>query len=283
MERTKYWYSVISYQTDQLKNERLNVGVIIHSPEKEFLKWYIIDDRNKKLKSILTNSVLQEEYKVKRALLEIKFEKSLQNSSLISYQVADPKLLEYVSIDSKDLFIFSAKQLVKSANIDSVIKLLLETYVDKLFLDKEISANGVKQLVKYAFEEYHLLGVKVKSDISITPIKEVDLNYKIDFAYKNSHLHFVQAVPSNPNKINEWFSKMKLFQHEYKDKNHLEIIFNNSTNAHSKDISPILSYLNKDSSTEIINIGSSNFNNYCNNISINSVSIKELESDLIAI
>lgn len=283
MERLKYWYSIISYQPDYLKNERLNVGVIVHSPEKEFLKWFILDEKNKKLKSILTSTVLLEEYKVRKSLFDIKLENSLKAESILSYQVNDSKLLEYINEDNKKHFLLSSKQLIKSANIEAVFKMLLETYIDKSFLDKEILHSGVKQLVKYAFEEFDLLGSKVKSDVSITPVKEVDLNYKIDFAYKNSHLHFVQAIPTNPNNINEWFSKMKLLQNEYRDKNQFEIIYNNYAGRDSKDIFNILSYLNKDSSTEIINIGSSNFNDYCNHISTNSVPIKEFESELIAI
>ncbi|MER2039679.1 MAG: DUF3037 domain-containing protein [Solibacillus sp.] len=282
MEGTKYWYSIISYVPKNLLNERLNVGLILHSPSSKAVKWFLLDEKNRKLNSILTSSVLVEEYKIRKMLFEQKLKQSSSEElTLTDYDFSNDKLFEELANDFTPYLKFSTKQLVMSENIELIFNKLAEIYISKNFLEKRIGTHTVKQVVKKVFEKENLIGTKIKTDVSITPIKEiVSLNYKVDFIYKNSLFHLVQAVPRNHDNLNDWFSKMMLFQNEFKNNHKIEILYDEEFIENFKEAKEILMYLNKDNSTNIIDLKSHQFKSYCNNIKSNGLLINDFEKEL---
>lgn len=282
MEGTKYWYSIISYVPKNLLNERLNVGLILHSPSSKVVKWLLLDEKNRKLTSILTSSVLTEEYKIRKMLFEQKIKQSSnENITLTDYDLSNDNLFEELAIDFKPYFKFSNKQLVMSDNIEIIFNKLAEIYISKNFLEKRTGTHTVKQAVKKVFEEENLIGTKIKTDVAITPIKEIlSLNYKVDFIYKNSNLHLVQAVPRNHDNLNDWFSKMMLFQNEFKNGHKIEILYDEEFIENFNEAKDILTYLNKDTSTNIIDLKSLQFKSYCNNIKTNGLLVNDFEKEL---
>lgn len=267
------WYSIISYIPNTLRNERLNIGCIIHNPEEGKVNYFLLPEKNKKFSSILTDNIMIQEYKFKKDLLTYKLNEC-ENNELADYSLHSTNLIETLSKDFTPNFIFSEKQPVFSPYTSQILEKLLEIYVDKKFLSSKISSSTVKQSVKSVFKEQDLLGKKIKTDILITPIKEIDhLNYKIDFAYKNSDLHLIQTVPKSADSLNDWFSKLHLFQQEFKGQHALQIIYDENKIEDFENASNLLSYLNKDTSTEIIDFNSKEFGLLCNHISEKSVDI----------
>lgn len=273
MEHTsKSWYSVISYTPQKLTNERLNIGIIVQSPENNSVEYYILPENNKKLISILTNDILREEYKIRRQTFELKLNNSRNEISTVNYFLNDDKLIEYLAADFSPYFIFSKKQPVFSSDIKTTLNKLLEIYVSEKFLQKNIVTTTIKQNVRTKFKDLDLLGKKVRSDILIQPIKEIhDLNYKIDFLYKNSNFHLIQTVPVSEDALNDWFSKVHLFQKELNNKHSLQIIYDKNRIENFQTAEGILSYLEKNSSTELIDLNSRRFKDLCDHISSESV------------
>lgn len=267
------WYSIISYIPNTLRNERLNIGCIIHNSEEGKIDYFLLPEKNKKFHSILTNDIAIQEYKLKRDLIIYKLN-ACENDRLADYSLYSKDLIEVLSEDFSPNFIFSKKQPIFSQHNKQILDKLLEIYVDKNFITSKDFSSTVKQSVKSIFKEHNLLGKKIKSDILITPIKEIThLNYKIDFAYKNDDLHLIQTVPKNPDSLNDWFSKLHLFQQELNGQHALQIIYDVNKIEDFETASNLLGYLNKDSSTEIIDFNSNEFELLCTHISEESIDV----------
>lgn len=285
MEQKKYWYSIISYVPKSLLNERLNVGLIVHNPQSKEVKLLILDEKNRKLISILTSRVAFEEYKIRKMLIEHKLnEAKSSNSSLLDYDLGNEQLIDLLAKDFSPYFRFSKKQMVITNNLEEIFNKLADIYICKNFLDKKVATTTVKQVVRSVFEDKKLLGTKIKPDVSIKPIKEiVSLNYKVDFIYKNTDFHLVQAVPRNNDSLNDWFSKMVLFQNEFNQEHKIEILFDEDFIENISAANQILNYLSRDSSTKIIDLKSNQFKAYCNNIQKNGLPISEYENELLIV
>jgi hypothetical protein len=225
------WYSIIRYSPDEIKGEVINVGLVLHDKEGLQTKYYLLEENSAKLKSMISNKSGRDIYKSYKDVFEYYLEKNKDSlvgdvgKVTIGSCYSEEFLGSiYEHYKNKNLF-FTKPNFAKTKNIDNFFKGLLETYVGEEFIKKEHATVTAKKHLKKVFEEMNLLGTKVKANLTINPIKELeDYKVKVDFSFKNGVWNYIQTIPSpsDQTKNIEWFSKIKLMS-EYLDKENSKI------------------------------------------------------------
>lgn len=238
-----------------LKGEVINIGVIIHSfeDEKGFLKYHLLDENSVKLRAIIESSFEVDEYKSFKNVLEHYLSQdenmfgevggvdfgSIHNEDFLNQL--------YKSFENKKLF-FSEPMISRSSNIDKLFEVIHNRYVGKGLLLKDEKNINVKKYVRQVFEDEGVLDKKVKQNLSIHPIKELeDLKINIDFSFRNGVWNYLQAVPavSGPSRTAEWFAKINLLLESLEDDEDtmVHLIYRSSEVNSEKEMLATIDYL----------------------------------------
>lgn len=285
MEKQKNWYSVIQYIPNNLRGEKLNVGVMLHDPLIGNLRYQMLDVNNLKLRSLLANEVLQDTYRVQKECIEYYLEKLHKQTTIFDPNNYTNQFLEELNDKLPNGFILSEPTYSKTENPDRLLKNLMEMYIGNEFLvstETFIQLN-TKKYIKDLFEQKNLIGTKVKWNAKITPIKHIKtMHYTIDFVYKNGIINFLQAAPSNDDQLNVWFAKLKTILEEYERESNFCILYNkDDISGNDRTLKDMINFLkSKDQRVADISVNSRRFEELCKKIELEGKTLEEFEKEL---
>lgn len=257
-EKRKIYYSVIRYSPDCLKSEVINVGLIFFDSVEKEVKFFMLDDKSSKIKTIMSNEVEQEIYKSYRDTVEYYLKKSKED---ISGVVGDVYVSSYFENDFLDKIIqyYSCKELKFSNKYTALTKdkeKLFETILNRYVGEKNVNIEKaesmtVKKYMKSIFRENANLKKRVKSDVALRPIKELeDLEIKIDFTFRNGKWNYMQTISNNHNKPSDWFTKVQfILDQTIESESQVHLLYKYSEFKEDKSTYHLLEYLKKRYST----------------------------------
>lgn len=261
--KRKITYSVIRYSPDALKGEIINVGLLFYNSIDKKVKYFILDEKSPKIKAVMSNNTEDNIYKSYKEMLEFYLEKSKADISgmvgqiyIASYYEEDfvQKMYEYYR--DKELT-FSEPNIAYTKNEDKLFHTILKRYVGSCNIDIDrTSTMTAKKYMKQIFSSNENLNKRIKSDVIVRPIKELDdFEIKIDFSFKNGKWNYIQTIPriSTANKNSDWFSKMSLIlDGNTEEKSKIHLIYKKSDFIEDTSTYHLLKYLkNKYSGLEI--------------------------------
>lgn len=248
-ERYPIWYSIISYCPNNVRDEHMNVGVLLGSKKDSIILEYI-NPKNKKLSSLFWNSLELEEY--------------ASSMSLLKYIVSDSqKRWRYVELpksnqgswenffDLKSLpfgITFSNTSCAFAEDIDILKSKLIDIYIGKKFLQKKTDSISLKKKVYDYFETKPSVIKKLKNNLKIAPVKSIPaLKMEMDYTYfsKDDTLaKFIQVAPEKNNQaLLNWYknTSMLLSRNDSFDK--LNIILDGKNSSSSVELKQMTSDL----------------------------------------
>jgi len=286
VERKPYWYSVIQYQPDKLKGERINVGLLVHDPAQGKVIYKILTEENFKVRSFISNATCQRLYRTHREFSEYLMLHLNDNSLNMvgNIQVPNPTretfLKELSDVFPETLFL-SEPTFITTENVDRIFNVILVKYLGEQFTRAEDRPLSTKVYMKQYFEERHWIGTKVKSNIKLRPLKEVpNMKFKIDFIFKNGVWNLIQALPATDDRLPEWFSKTHLMLESYQEKSDIYILMNKGHLPQSTTAHQMLKYLKKDERVREIKIETPEFRQLTSKIESEAKDISDLGDEL---
>ncbi|CUW19085.1 DUF3037 domain-containing protein [Leuconostoc gelidum subsp. gasicomitatum] len=291
-ERNNYWYSVISYTANLIRNETLNVGLILIKDDGT-VSSFIMDDKSKKLRNFFNSNLERKNYvRVKnmvKYILEniysnITMGLDIQNSKSLLSQLANNSLLLPNEIS------ISQPHFAQTTDADGLFLKLQDTYIGKSFLEqKSNSINQVKLNVQDIFEKHNLINTKIKKNVNLKPSKLVAMDYRIDFIFATKgNLSLLQSVPNlNDSTLSDWYQKMTTFSSRFDEESNIYILNNletlsNEQNHESKNqiitLKQMIDDLNSnDNRLKSIDITTNKMTDLTNDISKEGLDLKYLE------
>lgn len=267
--KKKILYSIVRYSPDSIKGEIINVGLIFHNIEEAKVKYFLLDEKANKLKALFVNKAEKNLYKSYKEIFEFYLMKSKDDMSgivggtyIASYFDSDFMYKLYEYFNGKEM-VLSQPNIAFTKNETKLFDTILNRYIGESNIDfKKNNSLTAKKYLKKIFNESEILRKKVKSDVFVKPIKELDdLEIKIDFTFKNNNWNYMQTIPNieNKNKNTEWFSKMQLLLDAEFESTKIHLIYKKSDIYEDKATFHLLSYLkNRYNNLEIHNIESKN-------------------------
>lgn len=276
--KKKILYSVIRYSPDSIKGEIINVGLIFHNIEDAKVKYFLLDEKSNKLRAIFINKSEVELYKSYKEIIEFYLNKSRDDFSgivgetyIASYFENDFMYKLYEYFNQKEMTL-SSPNIAYSKNENKLFETILKRYVGENNVDyKKNNTLTAKKYLKKVFSENDNLKKRIKLDLTVKPIKDLDdLEVKIDFTFKNDDWNYMQTIPKieSKNKNTEWFSKMRLLLDAGFDSTKIHLIYKKSDIFEDEATFHLLNYLkNKYNNLEIHDIDTeSSLKNLCNYI-----------------
>lgn len=254
--KKKISYSVIRYTPNELKGEIINVGLLFHNLPDKRVKYFMLDEKSNKLKAIMESETELNLYKTYRDILEFYLDKSKEDISgvvgnmyVASYYDEEfmNKMYDYYKEQS---LLFSKPNVAFTKDEEKLFETILKRYVgeDNINLEKTTTLNA-KKYMKKVFDSNVNLSKRIKSDVVIKPIKDLnDLEVKIDFTFKNGKWNYMQAIPkiTKANKNLEWFSEIQLMlQNEEIRESKIHLLYKESDFIDDKATYNLLRYLRK--------------------------------------
>jgi hypothetical protein len=263
-QKHKVYYSIIRYTADEIRNETLNVGALLYCYNERAIRLNILDENSSKLKAILDTKVDLLKYKTNKEVLEFYLNNNKQllgdvgSINIASYH--DENFMDKIFEKklSDELFL-SKPNFAYTKDIDSFFNSILKRYVGERHIIKEDSITvSAKKYMRNIFEHEKLLGTKVKSDIILNPIENLDdLKIKIDFTFKNDVWNYMQTIPkiSNSNKNTEWFAKIQLMLNSLKSEDaKIHLLYKSSDIQDDTETNNLINYLKSNSNNKIITL-----------------------------
>lgn len=228
MEEKRYpiWYSIISYCPNSVRNEHMNVGILLGS-DKDSIIFEYVNPKNKKLSSLFWNSIELEEYTSSISLLKYIISESQKHW----HQPQLPQLNQgswetFFNLESLPTGItISDVHYALGTDINTLKNNLIDIYIGKKFLQKKTDSISLKKKVYNYFETKPNITKKLKSNLKIMPVKSIPtLKIEMDYTYysKDSHLaKFIQIAPeSSSQTLLNWYknTSMLLSRNESFDK-----------------------------------------------------------------
>lgn len=218
--RRKLSYSIIRYSPDEIKGEIINVGLLLHNYEDKSIRYFLLDEKSSKVKSLAENEVELDLYKTTREVIEYYLKNNVKDMSGIvgeKYITSchnEKFLNDMYEYYKGKIITFSEPNIAYTKNEEKLFDTILKKYVgaSNVNLEKTTTMNA-KRYMKQIFSENQSLSKRIKSDVVIYPIKELkDLEVKIDFTFKSEKVNYMQAIPkiTKSNKNSDWFSKIQL-------------------------------------------------------------------------
>jgi hypothetical protein len=247
---------VIRYTPNELKGEIINVGLLFHNLPDKRVKYFMLDEKSNKLKAIMESETELNLYKTYRDILEFYLDKSKEDISgvvgnmyVASYYDEEfmNKMYDYYKEQS---LLFSKPNVAFTKDEEKLFETILKRYVgeDNINLEKTTTLNA-KKYMKKVFDSNVNLSKRIKSDVVIKPIKDLnDLEVKIDFTFKNGKWNYMQAIPkiTKANKNLEWFSEIQLMlQNEEIRESKIHLLYKESDFIDDKATYNLLRYLRK--------------------------------------
>lgn len=292
MERKAYWYSVIQYCPSQVRGEKINIGLMLHSPEEGALYHSVLDESSAKVKGLLIDDVAAKTFKVQKDVFDFYIKTISDVPALFGPDVNKKDFLLIVQEQLPEQFSFSEPTFSLTRDPSQLFESLTKTYIGEMLGSKEIVtevqiSRNAKQYTKNVFTQRQWLGTKIKPNVKIHPIKDLNsMNFTVDFIFKNGIWNLIQAVPSNStsDKLTEWFSKTNTMLESYKIDSGCYLVYDRLDQMNNdKTIDHMLEYLKKkDQRVMPTVIESESFNTLCLKVEREAKDITQFESELIA-
>lgn len=232
MDRKENWYSVIQFMPNKLRGEIINVGLLLHQPEDGKLKYKLIQENNPKIKSLLNNNVLNASYKLSKEYINHYLENISDSDTMFEKGIYNNSFLDEFNNHLPDGFILSDPSFSLSSNTNVLFEQLMLNYIGKDFIVAEEKPNEVstKKHLSDFFVKEKLLGTKIKSNVKINPIKDIkNMQYSIDFVYKNGVINLIHTVPHQYELLNNWFSRVNTFSNNYDSNAGIYLVYEDNT------------------------------------------------------
>lgn len=285
MDRKQNWYSIIQFMPNNLRGEIINVGVLLHQPEDGSLKYKLLDERNPKIKSLLSNDVSVSIYKVNKDVIEHYLKNVSDFDTMFEAGIYNDSFLNSLSEYLPDGFTLSEPSFALSNNPDNLFKQLMINYIGKefIYVDEKPAEVSTKRHLRDFFSKQNLLGTKVKPNVNLNPIKDLKgMLYQIDFVYKNGVINLIHTAPNTEEQLNNWFSRINTFSANYNSDSDIFLIYeNNSLKKTDNTLIDMLSFLrNNDERIHTIDFKSKDMMTLSNNIQNEGKYVEEFEKEL---
>jgi hypothetical protein len=292
MERKAYWYSIIQYCPNQIRGEKVNVGVLLHDPQGGDLQHSLLEENSTKVKALLCDDVSSKIYKVQKDEVDFYFSKIYEKQDLFSENLHDKNYLINLKHKFPNEFLISEPTFSLSRDANQLFASLVKTYIGE-FITKEIIHEYEKSIIspknycKNYFHDKNWIGTKVKPNVKLHPIEDLkNLNFTVDFVFKNGIWNMINATPSNTtnDKLIEWFSKTKTMLNSYQRESQFYLIYNQEDQLNEDNtLSEMVAYLEKeDQRVKTAEISSSDFSGMCRRVENEAKDISLFEHELIA-
>lgn len=285
--RTVVWYGIVSYFSDIIKGEILNVGLMINTPKNGELNFTLLSEGNSKLKSLITNKRDKEIYKSGKKYLDYLIE-SIDNNNL-GLPITPAKkdfISTFSTLNLPKGYRISTPRYAKVSDVNLFIDNLKSIYIGESFLNEEMGTNSmiVKRKAMSIIGTRERALKKIKKNIQIKPVANLPKNYTLDFGYtENNKLSLIDSTPDRLSTAYDWLERMNFITDNYDDSEKITLLYNsNSESNEDGTIQHMLDYLSsKDSRVESINIfsdsGEDRFVEQLNHIEQFAGNMEELE------
>ncbi|MCG0808195.1 DUF3037 domain-containing protein [Lactiplantibacillus plantarum] len=243
-DRHSIWYAIITYVPDQMRYERMNVGVIIGDKYSQQITFKLLPSTNRKFSNFFWSSLERKEYQVSIEYLEFLL-KNIQNEMSIfdvpKYNNADWNT--WLGAKLPNGIIISTPHTARTSNDLNVFNNLIQTYIGDQFLTKAEKALSLKTSISSLFTTYKHLENKLKRNVKVQPAANLPLKFEIDYAYQmfnSKNPSFIQITP-NETSINDWYKNTFTLLNKNRDNFHLNIVTKESDYQSSKSaLRPLL-------------------------------------------
>lgn len=268
MERTTKYeisYSIIRYTPDELRGETINAGLIFYNYQNNQTKYFLLDEKSQKIKNILDNSIEVEIYKNYKSILEYYLNKSKDtlDGTVGGIRIAsyfEELFLEkiYEEYQNKKMTLTKPNK-AYTRDVEQLFNVILKRYIGEKNIVKEHTTMNAKSYMKKIFEENQLINTKIKLDMVLKPIEELnDFKIKVDFSFKKNQWNYMQTISANSNasKNIDWFAKTQLMVDKLdQSTSKIHLIYKKSEIKEDISIYTFLRYLEKRySNVQILNL-----------------------------
>lgn len=240
------WYSIISYTPNLIRNEKINVGIILSYKNKFYLK--TLKYNSKKLKNIFTNRYEINNYKdiinYFTFLIDSISKNELSSSLPVGYSGIDTLRMlskhkdvnselssNYFSIPEELNFDYPTMAESNDSSDSAVSKLfnkLINIYVDSEDENKRkhnIIFQRSSSIFKNLINENK---IKKNQRIELPTVKSI--KYNADFIFKVNSINLMQASPTldNERELENWYKKMATLSYKYDETSKIFLLDQNS-------------------------------------------------------
>ncbi|WCE42653.1 DUF3037 domain-containing protein [Lactiplantibacillus plantarum] len=275
-QRKKYQYSIISYNQNSMRNESINIGVLLFNNLSQSAKYKIISANSFKIRGLALSQYQKDLFQT-----SMKYLNYLLNRLDDGFSV---HLLDNtIENDLPEQIRFSKPQPVVTANEELLFNQIVSEYVgDEYFkLDDVVNILTPKEQMIDIFTAHDLLGNQIKKNIKIRPSKSLEIKFNIDFAYgENTTLNLIDSSPVKESALEDWYVKMVTLSSRY-DYDSSIFLINDSKNAINADkkVSQMLSDLENDTRIHSLDISQHDeLESFIEKISYKSVNSEQLNA-----
>lgn len=286
MARQTHWYSVIQFQPNVLRGERINIGLIFHQPDSGELYFQILNEDNLKIKHFLSDAKALKVYKAHKDYCSYFLEQINKDAVPVVGNVTGPSTLDVDFLSKlKDVMpeslFFSEPTFVMTENRAILFDRLLKQYVGEQFLRVEEKPMSTKSYVRHLFQDKEWIGTKVKPDVKLHPVSElISIRVRADFVFKNGLWNIMQTLPSE-DRISDWFAEYHMLIESFKEKTKMYVIYDKTALEDAVELRRTLKYLDK-KGVQDIELKSEDFTKICTKIENEAKDISRVEDELIA-
>lgn len=190
MARLACKFGVIKFIPNSIKQEIINIGIIVHSPKEGRIAFKFLD-YDTRIKHFITEFQYAE-FRAFRRLLgkHLRGLNSRMFDTLIDVPLSDENYLEKLQSSLKEPFIIAKPEFIFTDNIEEQI----EGLYDNLILTEEEIKTKQKPLIKQVEERLVSEGIEkyIERDI---PVKNLPFNLNIEFGYRyNQVMDLIQPL-----------------------------------------------------------------------------------------
>lgn len=285
--RRKLWYSVVSYYSDVIRGEILNVGMIVSIPEAGEISSIFLSDINSKLKSIITNKHDKDIYKTGLSYINYLLESINNNDLSFSVNLYSKDFIPtFKTLDLPKGFLIGEPKYANVSNIPLFLDSVKNIYIGETFLNEEFGSNSmlVKKKATSIISSRERLSKVIKNNLRIKPIPNLSKSYTIDFGYVlDDKVSLIHTAPDKITTAYDWLERMNFISDNFNDTDKITLLYDNMSESNEDGtLTHMLDYLkDKDNRITTMNIfseeGLLTFQNDLNHIERFAGTIEDLE------
>ena len=184
--------SIVKIVPDPIKDESINVGVILHCPKMNYIDCMISREKLKHIKFLYPD--VNSKY-LENILSDIEIKYSFNNVGIINLEYSDISILNKKMASHTNQLRFSEPRGVLAENLDEELYNLFSQYVGAEINRKRkttVSDFMIKSSLKREFKKLDLLDKVIYTDATI--IGKYDEQIKFDFRYLNGKSNYIHSL-----------------------------------------------------------------------------------------
>lgn len=294
-----HWYSIIRYTPSKIRNEVINIGVLFYSESNKKFQIDLISPKSPKIKAFLNSSAAIFDFSIvlevlsdtiddfnDTSLFTLKPHDLIENEGIISGSTEEnlvriKKLfaalnnnIEYINLE------LSIPLFIDNDSLDQVKNILFEKLVYKE-VHRQRKGSIFKQTFEEKLSEKNLIDVKVKKEIMIQPVKQIDRKYKTDFAYLNGRVNLLFFAPEELNILDNWQDRIMNLNRNLSNEALIKVIYSaDSISNKDNKVTDLLRYLKAERVESFEQIEVSNIENEIRKIERHAQSTDRLSERL---